>query len=427
MKKILSNSLFLWTLVANLCSNFGDIVYYLALMNYVLFLPKPEFALSIITLSETLPIIFQFFIGIWSDKTQNKLSMIQLTLIFRTLLYLILGWVMSFEPSLWILILAAVFNFFSDIAGKYENGLFLPVTMRIIPSEDRAEFMGFSQSVQMTCMIIFQNAGALLIAVLTYSQLALINALSFFIPFVMMRVINARLSEVMAKPSENLSGVPQAREEIEVGSWWHRTWTSFKEVFRELYVIPDVSAAMIFAPVLNGLFALIPAIMMLVMKENEAFVIQTPAVTLAIFQTLFIIGSIVGGLLVMSIFKSIRLGKVIEISLIFVLGVILSLHLQSIYGVLLFVCMTGMVGGAVNPKLNAALMNNIPEDRIARIDGVIGTYFLVGVMAMQLAFSVLVLVLKLRQMTLGLLILAIGFSVYLLSKKFQERNLSREV
>lgn len=107
MKKILKNPLFLWTSFANLMSDFGDVVYYLALMNYVLLLEQSNLALSVITLSESIPIFFQFFTGYWADRTKHKIRVIQLTLLLRVSFYLILGWVMSFQPA-WKIIIPAI-------------------------------------------------------------------------------------------------------------------------------------------------------------------------------------------------------------------------------------------------------------------------------------------------------------------------------
>lgn len=44
MKTILNNKLFLATFAADMLSNLGDVLYYLALMNYVLLLPEAKFA-----------------------------------------------------------------------------------------------------------------------------------------------------------------------------------------------------------------------------------------------------------------------------------------------------------------------------------------------------------------------------------------------
>ncbi|CYZ88697.1 lantibiotic efflux protein [Streptococcus suis] len=72
MKRLIHNKLFLSSFVADLISNFGDTLYYLALMNYVLLLPDTKFALAMITASETLPILAGLFIGIWADKTKTN-------------------------------------------------------------------------------------------------------------------------------------------------------------------------------------------------------------------------------------------------------------------------------------------------------------------------------------------------------------------
>lgn len=47
MKKILKNATYLWVLTADMLSNFGDVVYYLVLMNYVLLVSNSRLALAI--------------------------------------------------------------------------------------------------------------------------------------------------------------------------------------------------------------------------------------------------------------------------------------------------------------------------------------------------------------------------------------------
>ncbi|MFI3886776.1 hypothetical protein [Streptococcus parauberis] len=143
MKKIFSNKLFMATFVSDLISNFGDIVYYLALMNYVLILPNGKTAIALVTISETFPFLTNIVMGILGDRTKNKVDTILGTLFFRVLLYGIIGLVMGFKPTLWILVIAVIINVLSDLAGQYENALFKPVTLRIIKEEDREKFLGF--------------------------------------------------------------------------------------------------------------------------------------------------------------------------------------------------------------------------------------------------------------------------------------------
>ena len=72
MKSILKNKLFLATFAADMLSNFGDVLYYLALMNYVLLLPEAKFAISLVTLSESLPFLSMLFweCGVIEPKTR---------------------------------------------------------------------------------------------------------------------------------------------------------------------------------------------------------------------------------------------------------------------------------------------------------------------------------------------------------------------
>ena len=110
MKKILKNATYLWVLTADMLSNFGDVVYYLALMNYVLLVPNSRLALAIVTFSEIFPSFMGLFTGYLADKTVNKIGTIKLTLLFRVLLYLILGFCMGFEPALWIVVVLSLIH-----------------------------------------------------------------------------------------------------------------------------------------------------------------------------------------------------------------------------------------------------------------------------------------------------------------------------
>ena len=83
MRKILKNKLYLKVLVSDLISNFGDTLYFIALMTYVTEIKESNLAISIVNISETLPILFTIFFGIIADKTLNKVKMIIKTLWLR--------------------------------------------------------------------------------------------------------------------------------------------------------------------------------------------------------------------------------------------------------------------------------------------------------------------------------------------------------
>ena len=56
--------------------NFGDTLYFIALMTYVTEIKDSNLAISIVNISETIPILFTIFFGIIADRTLNKVEMI---------------------------------------------------------------------------------------------------------------------------------------------------------------------------------------------------------------------------------------------------------------------------------------------------------------------------------------------------------------
>ena len=173
MRKILKNQLYLKVLLSDLISNLGDTLYFIALMTYVTELKDSNLAVSIINLSETIPILFTVFFGIIADRTLNKVETI--------------------IKTLWIL--ASMVNLVSDTLGQFENGLFYPISSRIVEKSDREEAMAFRQTVTSTMNIVNQSLGAFLITILSFFHLALINSLTFAISLCIMLVIKHQIDD----------------------------------------------------------------------------------------------------------------------------------------------------------------------------------------------------------------------------------------
>ena len=114
MRKILKNKLYLKVLISDLISNFGDTLYFIALMTYVTEIKDSNLAISIVNISETIPILFTIFFGIIADRTLNKVEMIIKTLWLRVVLYLLVAVVMNFKPSIIVVIFASIVNLIAD-------------------------------------------------------------------------------------------------------------------------------------------------------------------------------------------------------------------------------------------------------------------------------------------------------------------------
>lgn len=417
MKKILKNKLFMYLTFSDLISNFGDTVYYLALMNYVLFLENPSLALSIIAFSETLPIGVRLFTGYISDKIHNKIKVIKLSLMIRSVMFMILGYMMRFNPNLWIVVVASVISFLSSVAGQLENGLYIPIHLRIIENEERGKYMGFTQSLHLSAYILFQPLGALLISLLSFSHLAYLNAFTFLIPLGIIILLSKRLNHLFDEKPIHFN-----QDELQKNGVFKNMINTLKLSVSEMKKIPDLNMCMIIVPIINGLFAVFPIIITLIMASNVQFIIKTPAITLAMIQTSHLIGAILGGVLVMSLFKNLSIYNTLKISMVITVLLMVSLFLQQVYIMIILFLILGIVVGGVNPKLQTLIFNRISEDKIATVSGGIATYFQMGMIIMKMVVSGLLLVLNAEALSLIMLLIALIFLGYVIFSRKEVKN-----
>ncbi|NQP33625.1 MFS transporter [Streptococcus suis] len=403
MKKILKNATYLWVLTADMLSNFGDVVYYLALMNYVLLVPNSRLALAIVTFSEIFPSFMGLFTGYLADKTVNKISTIKLTLLFRVLLYLILGFCMGFEPALWIVVVAAIFNLFADFAGFYENGLYTPLGLRVAPKEEREQYSAFRQTVTSLLNIAFQALSALLVGLLSYQNLAFLNAGTFLAALLIMQLLTPAFRKLLTEQPLKIAEQPSQPESETKGPG---ILASFKQAIVELRKI-----VLITSPLISACGAILYPILVLLISEDPGLVFLNAETTLALTILIFFVGNILGSTLVFSLFKKTSM-VTLEVAATFtLLGVFIGMLLHQLPIIFFFLTTMGISSGASGPKFNAKFVNSMPEEQLATIGGAVSTYFMLGQAFTRLLVSGLVLILTVNQIS-GLFLAATGLLVF---------------
>lgn len=83
---------------------------------------------------------------------------------------------------------------------------------------------------------------------------------------------------------------------------------------------------------------------------------------------------------------------------------------------LVFLALTGIATGAINPKYNALIYNRLPEEQLATIEGGLMTYFQLGTVFSRLLVSTLILVLTVNQLVLLFLLAAFFLLLYSLKR-----------
>lgn len=141
--------------IASFLSGAGNILFYLALITYASKLRNYALAISLISISESVPQILQVFSGYLADRTKNKFKLMVWLAAIRFGLYLIVGLLFASCFAGWNLVLAVIgINLISDIAGSYSSGLQMPLVVNIIGDDEVTEAEGFVSGINGTINMI---------------------------------------------------------------------------------------------------------------------------------------------------------------------------------------------------------------------------------------------------------------------------------
>ncbi len=412
MKKIFSNKLFMATFVSDLISNFGDIVYYLALMNYVLILPNGKTAIALVTISETFPFLTNIVMGILGDRTKNKVDTILGTLFFRVLLYGIIGLVMGFKPTLWILVIAVIINVLSDLAGQYENALFKPVTLRIIKEEDREKFLGFRQGTMTGFQMGFMASGAILLMIFNFQQLAFVNALTFLMSSIIILSIRKGLKKKVVDAPIHINESEKSDPFIK------EIKKSLYTAYESLSKVPVLKSSIIIVAGLNAILAVEDAILLLIFKENPNFGFGSLAATIAILGLVSSIGMILGSFLLTRDQFTITIEQSLLGSTLAVVTLFLGIFLQNVYTMMFAIGLLSISIGIINPKVEVLIMKTMSENQLATITSGISTFCTFSMVISKALVSALVLFLSAKMLGLLFLLLSLILLGYTIKKYY---------
>ncbi|GAJ62188.1 major facilitator superfamily protein [Streptococcus parauberis] len=400
------------TFVSDLISNFGDIVYYLALMNYVLILPNGKTAIALVTISETFPFLTNIVMGILGDRTKNKVDTILGTLFFRVLLYGIIGLVMGFKPTLWILVIAVIINVLSDLAGQYENALFKPVTLRIIKEEDREKFLGFRQGTMTGFQMGFMASGAILLMIFNFQQLAFVNALTFLMSSIIILSIRKGLKKKVVDAPIHINESEKSDPFIK------EIKKSLYTAYESLSKVPVLKSSIIIVAGLNAILAVEDAILLLIFKENPNFGFGSLAATIAILGLVSSIGMILGSFLLTRDQFTITIEQSLLGSTLAVVTLFLGIFLQNVYTMMFAIGLLSISIGIINPKVEVLIMKTMPENQLATITSGISTFCTFSMVISKALVSALVLFLSAKMLGLLFLLLSLILLGYTIKKYY---------
>lgn len=349
------------SILNNFISALGDSMYYIALMTYASQMERPDLGIMLVTLSESIPHLFSIITGSIADMSQHRVKKIIQSGFVRGGIYVLVGILIGFKPSLNILAAIALLNFISDIIGKYTNGLWSPFIPYLVDRQDIEEAQGLNGGLAQIVSLFAQFFGAYLLGIFSYRVLAFINSGAFFLTMFIVLTMYTELKKI-----EETKLQKQAQT-ISVKTTWKQIRLSMKELIqhRHLFIL-----LMLFG-LANGLLTVLSPMFSLWFAENKEMLIRDFAFSIALVNGTISVGAMLGAFLGIKIYKRVELLDMCR--LIFVIMGILSIAVYVKMSVLIFISIffVGLLVGGASPKLSAAVINEIPVEQLGAVNGAI--------------------------------------------------------
>lgn len=347
--------------LASWLSSAGNILFYLALMTYASRLKNYSLALSLIAITESLPNLIQSLSGYLADRTKNKYHVIVWLAIIRFALYLLVGLLFATNISGWNLVLLVIgLNFISDLSGKYSGGLQTPLIVSLVGENEMSEAQGFTNGISQLITMIAQFAGSGLLLFMSYSGLAIVNAITFLVAGIIYANIgmNVKKQEVNKQP-----------EEVNTQKFGATIVSSLKQVKQANGLLTIV----LVIALLNGLLSTVEPLISIVLAGNKNMLIGNYSFTIAVVSTVAAIGMASGSAIGTKIFKNTSLFLIVLADTIATITLAIAIIYGNIFASLFCLTILGFLAGIVSPKLLQWLVTTVDRKILSSSVGLLNT------------------------------------------------------
>ncbi|WEV39741.1 MFS transporter [Lactobacillus sp. ESL0681] len=406
--------------VASWLSSAGNILFYLALMTYASKLKNYTLALSLISITEAIPDLLQTVSGYFADKTRNKFKVMIWLAIIRFVLYVAVGILFVTNLAGWNLVLMVIgINFISDLAGMYSSGLQTPIIVDLVGENEMSEAQGFTGGISQLITMGAQFVGSALLLFMSYSTLAIVNALTFLMAGLMFANIAASL-----KKSQTTKTIQTVNE--------RNFFTTFKTSIKQASEAHSLLTVVIVVALLNGLLSAIEPLISISFAANRGMLLGTYSFTIALFGAVVSIGTALGSAIGTKLLEKTSLFIIILLDTIASTCMIIAMINKNTIACLIFGAMLGFFAGTAGPKLIQWLVTSVDRKILASSMGAVNTILAIAGPIMTTIFTSIVGASSLNYALYGLLVVGViifivTFYVMLKSQKSSEIDPEVEV
>lgn len=363
----IKNNLFRKYYLNSILSNLGDSIYYIVLLTYASSLKESAIAISLVSLSETLPPLLQLITGSVADNTKNKRDKIVLCAFLRGVLYFIVSLLLLRKGSLSILIIIACINLISDIAGKYSNGLTFPFIKFMVKEDELDEVQGIFGGTQQIVSIVANFLGATLLTWFSFSQLGVLNSVIFVV-----------VGCIYVSMKNGLASIEETYLPVETDFNISNVLTKMKNSFHLLLEKKDFFLIVLQLACINASLTLLVPVATIFIKHNLQLTLATISFSIAFFQGTISVGIIIGSLFLVKRLKRVDIKLFIISGFFSILVICLGLFLKIWVLIAVGSLFAGLSVGISSPKLTVLMMNSLPTKDISTISGGVNSILVMG-------------------------------------------------
>ncbi|MSE05127.1 MFS transporter [Lactobacillus salivarius] len=348
---IKNNKHFTTITIINLFSKLGDRLFYIAMLSTAATLPHKNLAVMLVSFSETLPILCSFFLGSLADKKTKKSLLLIQTSVLRALIYIIIGILFHYSPTLYLIILSTIFNFLSDLAGNFSSALVIPFTKTLVKVDEMPQAQGIVSIASQLVNVFSTLLGSFLLVFISKTLLAWLNSSIFLLTglgFLIIRKLLSNLETHLPHTIDTLS-----------------TWKLVKYNFIKLYQDRITFIELLQLTLINGFFGgLIPVFTLFVQKSTHLLPNSISIALLSACITIFmIIGNAISSKF-MKNFNNIFFTYLIDFAIV-VTGFVFYSH--NTFFILLLVSFVALLLGIISPRFSAKVINKYPIENVGGI------------------------------------------------------------
>ena len=373
MGTFIKNKAFRVITISDWISVFGDSIFFLAFLDFAASLDNREFAITLVTIGETIPNVLSVFAGFLCDRTKNKYLADIGCAIIRAGMYLLVGFLFYQANAQVILYGVIILNFVSDFLGNYSDCLRFPEIYALVEDNEFESSNGFSSGIYYSFSVVGKLLGGIILVVLShnYTKVAIANSITFLICGLLMLLVFSDVSKKMSTYE------PEKQENS------NTIFGELKKICNNRYLF----IMLIRFAILNAVIESSNYIMYIqVANYNEKFGSKY-IIYVSIIEGVSIIGLILGNILVDRIFKNV---SIIELSntvfFIVIIGLIM-LYSKKILLIGVSFFMIFFLQGSLSIKFTSYIYSNQDYEALGISAGIINTMLTISIPTLWIVIS----------------------------------------